>query len=638
MVRANSAPASRSLAIDALLGYVQELLLGLLTLTLLTLLGYPLAVLTRPKDGGAAVMLAGAPGLGAAAVACTWLVSSYFHVGAWLALGALALAVVSGVAWRLRRGIHRSDWVSIGLAALAGLAVLAWRIGQVRDLAFPPWVDPVHHALVVQKMLELGRVPRDLAPYLSGPFFYHFAFHSLTASLAAITGLGIPQAILIMGQVLQAGVAFSVYRLGWTLWGRRLWAAVAAALMTFVAAMPGHYTVWGKYPLLTAMICVPLAISLALDIVRDGVRPGRVIGLAIAVAGTITAHYFTALTLALLLAVVVIQALLEARRVGCSRAWIGVLLGGGLGLALTTPWIAWVWQNAGRFVAVQAGESVPTPDQGYYPGYLGYLWALTGPLRNRLLLAPALPGLFLALRRPALRSLGVWLLLLLALGNPWGWRLQPFSPDRVLIMLWLPAVLFTTETLAQLAGRLAHVGQFAKLPRNAAGVVIACVIAWCLWGVTETRALVSEDSVLVDDADARAMVWVKANVPADARFFIGVTSWAPYGYRGTDGGWWLLPLTGRQTLLPPALYGLGDSAEVERLNALAGRAAAISGCGEAFWDLVVEAQLTHVYVNERHGTLQPRGFDGCPAVERIYTTDDVIIYRLLWPPMEEDVP
>jgi hypothetical protein len=615
---------------------MHELLLGLLALAALALLGCPLAVLARPKDGDAGAILAGAPGMGAAAVACAWLISAYGDIRAWQTLGALALVAAGWAVWRLRRGIHRSGWVPAGLAVVGGMAVLAWRNGQVRGLAFPPWVDSVHHALVVRKMLELGQVPRDLAPYLPGPFFYHFAFHSLTASLVMITGAAIPHAMLSMGQVLQVGVAFSIYRLGWTLWGRRLWAAVAAVLVTFVAQMPAHYTAWGKYPLLTAMVLLPLAISLTLEIVRDGARPGRVFGLAIVVAGMITAHYFTALTLALFLATAVIQAILENRRGGSSRAWIGVLLGGGLGLALVALWIAWVWGNAGRFVAIQTGESFPAPDQAYYLGYLGYLWALTGPFRNRLLLALALPGLILALRRSALRGLGVWTLLLLALGSPWGWRLQPFSPDRVLIMLWLPAVLLTTETLAWLAGRLAQVGQFAKLPRMATGIVIAGVVVWCLWGASETSNLTSDRDVLATEADARALAWVQDNVPADARFFIGVTLWPPYGYRGTDGGWWLLPMTGRQTVLPPALYGLGDSREVERVNALAGRAAAISGCSEAFWDLVAEARLTHVYFNERQGTLQPRGFDGCPAIEKIYAADGVSIYRLLWLPTEEN--
>lgn len=621
-----------------LLGYLHELSIGLLVLAALSVFGYPLAFFARPKGVSAEMTLAGAPGMGIATVACVWLISTYLGLRVWPALGILFLVAASWVVWRTRRAYPWSGWPAVGLLVLSGVTLLAWRIGQVLGLAFPLWVDPVHHALVVRKMAELGQVPRDLMPYLSGPFFYHFAFHSLTASLAETIGLGIPQAILVLGQALQAGVALSVYRLGWTLWGRRSWAAVAGVLVTFAAQMPGRYTVWGKYPLLTAMVLLPLAISLALEMVRDGARPGRVIGLALIVTGVITAHYFTALTLALFMAAVVVQAILGSRRDERAPAWIGAILGGGLAVMLAAPWIAWVWHNAGRFVAVQTGDSLPATGQAYYPGNLGYLWALTGPLRNRLLLALALPGLALALGRSVLRSVCAWVILLLALGSPLGWRLEPFGPDRVLIMLWLPAVLLATEALAQLTDRLAHVGRFAKSPFGATGVVMVCVVAWCLWGVVETRTLASDDDVLADEADARALAWVEAHVPADARFFIGVAPWPPYGYRGVDGGWWLLPLTGRQTLLPPALYGLGDSGQVERLNLLAGRAAAISGCGPPFWDLVAEAQLTHVYINAAHSSLRTRGFDDCPAVEQIYVADDVTIYRLLWPPTEVNVP
>lgn len=611
-----------------------DFIVGLFALAALAMLGYPPACFARPKGGDVGVTLAAAPGMGGAIVALVWLIAAYFATPAWQGLSVVMALAAGWAGWRLYCHVGRRDWIPPMTVVLGGTAALGWRIWQVRGLAFPPWVDAIHHAVVVRKMLELGQTPRELAPYLPGPFFYHFAFHGLTATLAAIARLGIPQAMLDVGQVLQAGVALSIYRLGWTLWGSRLWAGVAAVLALFAAQMPGHYTAWGKYPLLTAMVLTPLAISLALELLRDGSTPGRVIGLAITVAGAITAHYFAALTLGLFLTIVVVQALLEDRHRE-QRAWPGLLLGGGLGLMLAAPWIGWVWRNAGRFIAVQAGEALPTPDQAYFPGYLAYLWALTGPLRSRLLLALALPGLGLALRRPVIRSIGVWSILLLALGSPWGWRLQPFSPDRVLIILWLPAVLLATETLAWLVGRLDRAGRSGKLLPRATGIVSACVVAWCAWGAVETTRLVSDDDVLAVAEDAPALAWVEAHVPADARFFIDVAPWPPYGYRGVDGGWWLLPAAGRQTVLPPALYGLGDSREVERLNALATRAAAISGCGPAFWDLVTEARLTHVYLNAARGALQPRGFDGCPAVEPIYAAGDVFVYRLLWPPIEE---
>jgi len=284
---------------------VGELILGLLALTILCLLGCPLAALAWPKSGDFGLTLAGAPGLGVAVVACSWLIAVYTGVAVWPVLVASVLVAAGWAIWQVRRGFPRVGW-SLGLVIVGGMAVLAWRIAQVQGLAFPAWVDSVHHALVVRVLLERGQVPRDLSPYLPGPFFYHFAFHTLAASLARAGGLSIPQAMLVMGQVLQAVIVLSVYRLGQTLWKDTLWAGTAAVLVTWVAQMPAHYTAWAKYPLATAMALMPLAMSLVLELSQDESRPGfassqrmGVAGLALVLVATISAHYFAALTLAL---------------------------------------------------------------------------------------------------------------------------------------------------------------------------------------------------------------------------------------------------------------------------------------------------------------------------------------------------
>ena len=523
------------------------------------------------------------------------------------------------------------------MLALSG-GLLLWRLYQIRDLAFPAWVDSVHHALIIRKMLETGRVPLNLSPYLDVPFFYHFAFHGLTSLLIAITGLSIAQAILLMGQVLQVGVILSVYRLGRVLWPERLWAMIATALVAFVAQMPTYYTTWGKYPLLTATVLLPLAMSITLEVLRGGGSWGWVFSLALVVAATIIAHYFATLLLGLFIGIAVGEAILWHKTARSAdthdRRWLHVIAGAGLGILLTLPWIWWVWQHGGRFLQLQVGEEVLAPDTTYFPGYLAYLWDLLGPDRNRLLLALALPGMGLALRRRLLRSVAFWLILLLILANPWGWRLHPFSPDRVLLLLFLPASFLATETLRAAAALLARWNLKSLSANKASQVVLVGVAVWSLWGIVETRNLVPESAILATEADVRAMTWVQNHVPTQARFFIGLATWPPYGYRGVDGGWWLLPITGRQTLLPPAIYGLGDSREVERLNEMARKASAIAGCGPDFWDLVEQERLTHVYFNTQRSPIRPQSFDGCPAVERVYARDGVFIYRLLWPPQE----
>ncbi len=137
--------------------------------------------------------------------------------------------------------------------ALFGV-ILVWRFGQIRGLVLPAWVDSVHHALLVRILLEQGTIPQTWAPYLPQvPFYYHFGFHLTAALLAKLTGLAIGQAVLIMGQVWQAVLAWGVYLLGYTLWKNQAKALVAMILVGFVSQMPAYYTAWGRYTLLVGL-------------------------------------------------------------------------------------------------------------------------------------------------------------------------------------------------------------------------------------------------------------------------------------------------------------------------------------------------------------------------------------------------
>jgi len=618
---------------------------GALTIALLSLCGWGLARLTWGRNRDTLSRLAASVGAGVSGLSCCWLLSAIHPALLWAALLLLVLLSLGTLLLQLIRTSRRKPgdpprpgltWAP--LVHLSWLGLLAWRMYQVRGLAFPAWVDSVHHAVIVRKMREIWQLPTDLSPYLQMPFFYHFAFHGVASLFAGITHLSLPQSIIVVGQALQVAAGLSVYCLGRVMWRKRRWAAVAAALACLVAQMPTYYTAWGKYPLLTAMVLLPLAMAATLQIIRDGGPPRAMAALAILVAGATLAHSFAALLLLLFIGVCLAQALpsLIAGRPGADRArgLLLVMSGTALGLLAIWPWIRHLWMHTGRFVRLEMDSAALTPDAGRFPGYLEYLWELTGPTRNRLLFALALPGIGLAVRRPTLRPVALWLLALLPLASPWGPRLSPFGPDRVLILLFLPASLLATEVLRALAGRLARWHLPGIGCGRATAVVTLAVAAWAAAGGIQTRDLVPPSAILALEADAKAMDWIETHVPEEARFFIELAPWPPYGYRGVDGGWWLLPMTGRQALLPPALHGLGDSQQVEQVNRMARRASDIAGCGPRFWDLVLEEGLSHVYFNLRRASLRPPAFDGCPATRRIYAQDGVYIYQLLWPVLD----
>jgi hypothetical protein len=164
------------------------------------------------------------------------------------------------------------------------------------------------------------------------------------------------------------------------------------------------------------------------------------------------------------------------------------------------------------------------------------------------------------------------------------------------------------------------------------------LVAWLLpvlagaglavWGIWETRDIINPVTVLVTPADVTALKWTDANTPADARFFINGTSWQGKIYRGVDGGYWLLPETGRFSVIPPAAFGWGQADLIQRFVDYSKRAGEVKTCDEAFWSLVRDASLTHVYMREGVGSLQPSALAGCTGLEQLYAQDGVAIYAI----------
>ena len=158
----------------------------------------------------------------ASSLALTSLCALFFFVigvapGGWGAGVYLGLCVVSVAAAWLRNGmprLERADRLPLLLGTVAFAGLLALRFSQSSGLALPNWVDSVHHSLIVRKIIEYGGLPLDLTPYLNVPLSYHYGFHISTALFAFLSGLPSDQAVLWFGQVINALVSLSIYRLG----------------------------------------------------------------------------------------------------------------------------------------------------------------------------------------------------------------------------------------------------------------------------------------------------------------------------------------------------------------------------------------------------------------------------------------
>jgi hypothetical protein len=89
-----------------------------------------------------------------------------------------------------------------------------------------------------------------------------------------------------------------------------------------------------------------------------------------------------------------------------------------------------------------------------------------------------------------------------------------------------------------------------------AGIALLAVggTAVTLFGVRQQLTILNEQTLLVQPADVAALAWLDANLPADATVAVNSWLWLLNTWSGSDGGAWLVPLTGRQSSTPPADY------------------------------------------------------------------------------------
>lgn len=157
-------------------------------------------------------------------------------------------------------------------------------------------------------------------------------------------------------------------------------------------------------------------------------------------------------------------------------------------------------------------------------------------------------------------------------------------------------------------------------------LVIAFGALWGAWGMLD---VINPSTVLATHDDVAAMEWIRAHIPADAKFLINVRHWQVGTYVGTDGGYWIPLLTGRDTVLPPAVYLYGSAEYVKGINELAKTIAVAESWGtESMHRLLSDNGVTHVYIGARGGNLTPRMFMDSSYYHPVYSNGAVWIFEV----------
>jgi hypothetical protein len=543
------------------------------------------------------------------------------------------------------------------------------RFLHIRNLVLPSWIDSVHHTLISQLIVAKGGVPQSYEPLLPiEGFIYHFGFHSLVAVFHWLTGLEIARAMLIVGQVINGLMVLSAYLLVKCLTGRRLAGLFGALIVGLISIMPAYYVSWGRYTQLTGLVLMPSTIVFTM---RGLGQPGRLVdwetgksvdsetrklvdsgtGLrvydhtsirvyesttlviaAISVAGLLLTHYrvlifYGGFVLAYLLYETFAYRGEPSKFIRC---WGRVAVVCLLAVLLTLPWLVNLVQ------ALLPLETIPSRMVGP-PSYNVVPYDLIMVRHNRGLIALSICGFLWGVykRERAVIVTALWVVIVSVITNPtiFGfpstWLVNNAS---LAISLFVPFAILGGYFLTSLSDLVqAKLSSNIQYPiSNIRWLMFAVVIFLVvLWGAGEMLTIVNPSTVLAARDDMAAMVWIRSNIPSDARFLINIRHWQGGTYVGSDGGYWIPLLTGRDTILPPAIYTYGSAEYVKGINDLAEEIVAI----ESFYEestrrLLRDNGVTHVYIGARGGSITPQMLMDSSYYRPVYFNGAVWIFRI----------
>lgn len=622
----------------------------LATLLFLPLPGVLLLQLVRPRGWDAAAWMGTVVALGVAAWPVLWYWVSLVG-GRWS--GAVLWAVIAAgwalAAFMARRraagqqsrkeepgprgsGLSaggRTTAVIYALLAILLLAATAVRFIAVRDLAFPPWVDSSRHALITAVMTANGRTPIGYEPYLPVDRFpYHFGFHTLAASLSLMTGRPLPGLLLFLMQLLGGLLPLTVYTAGWMVTRRRAVGLVAAFLVALPFFFPGYYATWGRMTQLAAMVVMPVLLALTWRLGRGWPRVWPLVG--VLAAGVFLIHFRVFLFYLPFATLAAVAHLARYRRAK------GLLMAAGLALLLVLP----------RLVELSDATDPLQTFQQSLPGYndfpTGYI--TSGWERVYLGLAAVAAAVVVAgviLRRrwatfPLLLLLWVGSLFALLAGERLGLpETLVVNLNSMYITLFLPLALFLAIVAGRVWGWAGRQGRRPALARRSTALTAAAGVAGgmalallALFGWRQQANILNQQTILAQPEDVAALDWIDTNLSPDARVAVNAWQWLGVTWAGSDGGAWVVPLTGREATTPPVdhIYNRDLFATVRAFNEAAMTVADWSKPAAAAW--LAEQGVTHVFVGQRGGYFDPAELSRNPSLNQIFHHEGTFVFAV----------
>ena len=578
-------------------------------------------------------------------VIMTWTTQlglAWSSLAVWTAAAVLSILAV----WRLRPDValHRAaarwkaesrwaNWNPADLAlAFVFLCTLLVRLVMVRDLSAPPWVDSVHHAAIARLIMEKGGFPNSFAPLIPlDAANYHTGFHSILATFTWMSGLSLHSALLLLGQVLNALSVFAVYLFTVTLTKEKGAGVVAALIAGLATPMPAYFTSWGRYTQLTGLLVLPVALSLLVWLWKaKRYRPWALTLAAVATGGLFLIHFRVAAFFGLLiLSYLLGDLLLHLRRGDLGRAafqHVFDLSAAALAaILLSLPW----WPAIINTLLLPRLGWGANGQEAFNDFSWGYLTSALG--RPALILAYA-GFLWGSIQRKIFPFvLALWTALMFLLSNLGVFRLPGgglVNNTSVEISLFLPISVLGGYVIVWFVDWVRTLLPLHWYPAYQTALALSLVV-FVVFAGSNILPILNPITMLYRQADNQAITWMTRHVDPGEKVLINPFSWGYGLYAGQDGGYWLGPLAGLETLPPPVLYGLGKPNLVQKISTTARQVTETAKEPGQLHNLLRQQNIRYVYLGARGGVICGSCLRYSPLFRLLYARNGVQIYEVL---------
>ena len=536
------------------------------------------------------------------------------------------------------RSIHIKD-LPVPLAFIVTVALIfAARFYAARLLSLPLWGDSLQHTVITRLIIENNGLFQSWQPYAEmTSLTYHFGFHSLSAVFAWASGMSADQAVIWFGQILNGGAVLAIVPLI-LLFTRNRWAGVFGLIIAgLLTPMPMFYINWGRYTQLAGQTIFPVIAYLGYFALNSKLkeRPALILT-GLAFGGLALTHYrILILAILFLISSVLFNEFKSIKARLVKTFYIG-LIGGFLFL----PWFIHIYGGA-ILAHFQSQLSTPANVVSAFTEQYNSIGPLTdySPAWLWILLGIAIVwGLWR--RDAAVTVFGGWLVMVFLATNPSIFDLPgagAISNFAIMIAIYIPAGIFGGAAVGWALQKIS----MDRFPILSLILLVTAAALGIVGGKQRINDLQTNTFSLATRADIRAADWIRANLPVSSNFL--VNSFPAYGdtvMAGSDGGWWLRYLSGRQSTLPPLLYSSEKGPTADFAMSINALYSLVREKGVNAPETITELTrrgVNYVYIGQQQGRtgfggpypMEPSNFLTSPHYQPIYHQDRVWVFKIL---------